>query len=302
MTIELPELQRRVRVAVSNYGTQRVNGRKAYKIGNGTCIVDILQRRGWSLAKKTKKYVYMVPPEGVTAEEALVVELLVPTKEQTLDVAQRLHKAHHNWDWEDRWGELEARYYFCGRYHPQSIDPFTGERGPRRIRGSNQSNFTVGDHGLFTAHVDDINGQNRYHESADFRPEREPTLFDESRRLVDQPNIEQIGFVEGGVQESQYTRYERDPRARQACIARWGCTCVVCGFNFEKFYGEVGTAYIQIHHLEPLAATGRQQVTDPVHDLRPVCANCHAMIHRRKPILSPEQLRAILNMRSKVLK
>jgi len=33
---------------------------------------------------------------------------------------------------------------------------------------------------------------------------------------------------------------------------------------------------------------------DPVKDLRPICPNCHAMIHRREPPYTIEDLRVML--------
>jgi hypothetical protein len=36
------------------------------------------------------------------------------------------------------------------------------------------------------------------------------------------------------------------------------------------------------------------QTVDPVNDLKPVCPNCHAMIHRRTPPYSLEELRGLL--------
>jgi hypothetical protein len=35
---------------------------------------------------------------------------------------------------------------------------------------------------------------------------------------------------------------------------------------------------------------GEEYEVDPVKDLRPVCPNCHAMIHRRSPPLSIEEI------------
>jgi 5-methylcytosine-specific restriction protein A len=68
---------------------------------------------------------------------------------------------------------------------------------------------------------------------------------------------------------------------------------VVCGFDFEERYGPRGTGYIEVHHLVPLSKLEGATSVDPTSDLRPVCANCHAMIHRGE-LLTPEQLRDLL--------
>lgn len=45
----------------------------------------------------------------------------------------------------------------------------------------------------------------------------------------------------------------------------------------------------------PLATIGVAYVMSPKDDLRPVCPNCHAMLHRRSPSFSVEELKAKLN-------
>jgi len=54
--------------------------------------------------------------------------------------------------------------------------------------------------------------------------------------------------------------------------------------EFEEVYGEIGIGFIHVHHLVPISEIGTSYKIDPVKDLIPVCPNCHAMIHKRKPI------------------
>jgi 5-methylcytosine-specific restriction protein A len=98
-------------------------------------------------------------------------------------------------------------------------------------------------------------------------------------------------FVEGAVRTVVVNRYERDRGARRACIAHWSISCVVCGFSFVERYGAIGADYIHVHHLTPLAAVGAEYTLDPITDLRPVCPNCHVMIHRTDPPMGIENLR-----------
>jgi 5-methylcytosine-specific restriction enzyme A len=77
--------------------------------------------------------------------------------------------------------------------------------------------------------------------------------------------------------------YDRSPRARQECLQHHGTSCFICGFNFEEKYGEMGKGFIHVHHLRPVADVGQEYKINPVRDLRPVCANCHAMLHKRRP-------------------
>ena len=101
-------------------------------------------------------------------------------------------------------------------------------------------------------------------------------------------------FAEGNVQRIVVNRYERDLRARKACISRHGTICSVCGFDFAKIYGEAMAGFTHVHHLKPLATVGEGYQIDPVCDLRPVCPNCHAVIHRREPPYSIEEVQQLL--------
>lgn len=98
--------------------------------------------------------------------------------------------------------------------------------------------------------------------------------------------------IEGAKKSITVNAYERDRDARKRCIEHWGLACVVCGFDFERQYGDIGVGFIHVHHLKPLAEIGQEYTLDPVADLRPVCPNCHAMLHRGDDVLSVDTLRA----------
>jgi 5-methylcytosine-specific restriction protein A len=101
-------------------------------------------------------------------------------------------------------------------------------------------------------------------------------------------------FIEGATKSIFVNVYERNPQARKTCIAKHGVACAVCGFDFAKIYGEIGEGFIHIHHLKQLADIGVEYELNPIEDLRPVCPNCHAMLHRRRPAYSIEELAAQL--------
>lgn len=101
-------------------------------------------------------------------------------------------------------------------------------------------------------------------------------------------------FLEGAKTQVTVNKYERDPRARAKCISLYGLTCFVCGFDFGRRYGELGVGFIHVHHTKPLSEVGRGYKLDPKKHLRPVCPNCHAMLHHQKPALSIEKLKALL--------
>lgn len=102
-------------------------------------------------------------------------------------------------------------------------------------------------------------------------------------------NKEIESLVEGAKKQITVNVYERNTRARQLCIEKYGYQCCVCDFNFEEYYGEVGKGFIEVHHLIPLSEVRKEYEVDPVNDLRPLCSNCHVMIHRGN--FSIEELR-----------
>ena len=107
-------------------------------------------------------------------------------------------------------------------------------------------------------------------------------------------DVEGSSMTEGGKKVAHSRRAERNPKARAAAIAHHGLKCAACGFDFEATYGELGEGFIEVHHLMPLGEHGKRE-TDPKKDLRPVCSNCHRMIHRRRGVcLTVEELRAHL--------
>jgi 5-methylcytosine-specific restriction enzyme A len=103
-------------------------------------------------------------------------------------------------------------------------------------------------------------------------------------------------YTEGSVNQVTLTKYERNPFARNACIDHYGFSCTVCNFNFEHVYGSLGKEFIHVHHLIPVSSIKKEYVVDPVADLRPVCPNCHAMLHRKKEGITIEILKSkVLN-------
>jgi predicted HNH restriction endonuclease len=105
---------------------------------------------------------------------------------------------------------------------------------------------------------------------------------------------ETTGLPEGAVFERLVNAYERNPLARQRCIKEFGTNCSICGFSFGARYGEVVDGLIHVHHLLQLSKVGKDYKVDPIADLRPVCPNCHAVIHHRNPPYSIEEVQSFL--------
>ena len=104
------------------------------------------------------------------------------------------------------------------------------------------------------------------------------------------------GKEEGDKYEIRANRYERNPINRRLCLALKGYRCGICGFDFEEKYGLIGRNFIHVHHRTPVSKMGPGYVVNPAVDLIPVCPNCHAMLHRKDPPYTPEEiLEAILD-------
>lgn len=97
-------------------------------------------------------------------------------------------------------------------------------------------------------------------------------------------------LFEGKTRKVSVNIYERNPIARQQCIDYYGCKCCICQLDFECRYGMLGKGFIHVHHVKEISAVGKQYSVDPIKDLRPVCPNCHAMLHRKKPAYSIEEV------------
>ncbi|EER0372945.1 HNH endonuclease [Escherichia coli] len=102
-------------------------------------------------------------------------------------------------------------------------------------------------------------------------------------------------YLEGAAIKVTVNRYERDKKARDKAVEHHGCQCNVCGVDLVKIYGDIAEGFIHVHHLVPLSAIKEDYQLDPVNDLLPVYPNCHAMLHRRKPPFTPEQLKALMD-------
>ena len=105
-------------------------------------------------------------------------------------------------------------------------------------------------------------------------------------------------LVEGAVSRVSVNANECNPEARRRCLEAYGTRCYICGFSFGAVYGEVAKGYMHVHHLRPLSEINGEYVVDPITDLRPICPNCHAVVHLRMPAFAIEEVRAFLHSRS----
>lgn len=101
----------------------------------------------------------------------------------------------------------------------------------------------------------------------------------------------EIKYSEGKTKQVTVNSYERNQLARQECIEHFGLNCQVCDFNFKDKFGELGKNFIHVHHIIDIATIGKEYSVNPKTDLIPVCPNCHAMLHKKKPAFTILELK-----------
>ncbi len=84
-----------------------------------------------------------------------------------------------------------------------------------------------------------------------------------------------------------------ESKRKQALKEHAVLLCEACGFDFAAHYGSRGNGFIECHHTRPVSTLPAGDVTH-INDLALVCANCHRIIHRRRPWLTIEELKALI--------
>ena len=114
---------------------------------------------------------------------------------------------------------------------------------------------------------------------------------------------DEIKYFEGETNTTVKTinTAKRNASARAKCLQYYfpnkKYKCILCGFDFEKGYGDLGKDFIEVHHKESHTLVSRISGTheiNPIEDLIPVCSNCHSIIHRSKPPIPVEKIKEIL--------
>ncbi len=183
--------------------------------------------------------------------------------------------------------ELRGLYFYC----PEHVAAKSREL-MAHLHGHGQPHQTM-ERDLVLAFRYDYDGR-LARRAADLRAELSPP--NETTPIPDVD--EDTAADEGRALERTQLRYERDPRLRRRKIeevlkAGGAIACEVCGFRFERSYGDRGRDYIEVHHRTPLHVSGRTKTG--LTDLAMLCSNCHRMIHRRAPWLTVEELQELFS-------
>lgn len=112
----------------------------------------------------------------------------------------------------------------------------------------------------------------------------------------DDPDAD-VEASEGRLLLARHLKRERNRGLRNRKVERvkkagLPVACEVCSFDFGETYGQRGLDYIEVHHVLPLHASGPTNTR--LSDLVLLCANCHRMIHRGNPWLTPKDLKSLV--------
>jgi hypothetical protein len=184
------------------------------------------------------------------------------------------------------------------------VNPFTVERGEGSQHQTRTFSYCVFGYGADWQVCYSWNrGENthpiRIQEKGDvvpFAASSQDSLFSDGLDLSGGIAARETLF-EGAVKRAELSVYERSHEARRMCIEHYGVKCSVCGFDFGSVYGQLAKGFIHVHHLKPLAKIGAEYTVDPVRDLRPVCPNCHAVLHMKTPPIDIDQVQKIIGHR-----
>ena len=116
---------------------------------------------------------------------------------------------------------------------------------------------------------------------------------DVSSTLQPDEEEEEKQRLEGRMTEAKVLRRQRNRQARQQCLEASGYKCYICGFVFEKTYGEIGKGFLEVHHKRPIS-TYDEEHEIPQSELVALCSNCHSMVHRRKEAMDVDELKNIV--------
>ncbi len=125
------------------------------------------------------------------------------------------------------------------------------------------------------------------------------------RQLADSEPLEVIDekiIVEGKLRQRSQEYHTRSRELRLAAVEHYAengrILCAACEFEFALAYPGIGDGYIEIHHLRPVSYMRGEplRISEALGNVRPLCANCHRMIHTSRPPRLIEDIRRYLKV------
>lgn len=110
--------------------------------------------------------------------------------------------------------------------------------------------------------------------------------------------------VREGELKKRTTEYRtRSTQLRNAAINRYTVNgrihCHACCFEFARAFPGIGDGFIHIHHLRPVSFLRGEalKMNEALANVRPLCPNCHQMVHTSTPPLTISYLRSIARVK-----
>jgi hypothetical protein len=256
-------------------------GERVYRFYAAMTLSVIMPKRGWQLIKKTKNYVYLKTPDEQHSPP-FHITIKIPSQQQALEIAKSCYDDEKSWM--GQLGEWPTWYIHKQKNESYEItrDRESGEIVKKLAHVfAPKSWLQIGQFGVWEIRLDKTEDGFSFSESGVFKT---PEIKQENDLVL----------LEGQEFSIEQSRYERNPIARKLCIEHFGARCQVCCFNFSLVYGQIGHGFIHVHHLIPIYEQGGEYEVNPITDLIPLCANCHAMVHRRYPSLTIAELKSYL--------
>jgi hypothetical protein len=95
---------------------------------------------------------------------------------------------------------------------------------------------------------------------------------------------EKRGAREGAAMVREITYFARNRALAERVKRERSYTCQVCGFSPRREFGEAyAQTSLDCHHHDPIAVVRKERLTND-SDVSVVCANCHRLLHVRRPL------------------
>lgn len=101
------------------------------------------------------------------------------------------------------------------------------------------------------------------------------------------------GYEEGRRLLRETSSFVRNPQLVRLAKERANGICELCGLNSKTLDSELGHRILECHHLDPLGDRD-QASTTTLDRVTVVCANCHRLLHARRPPFELEEMTARL--------
>jgi 5-methylcytosine-specific restriction protein A len=149
-----------------------------------------------------------------------------------------------------------------------------------------------------TIWVEFTGDQDRLHSTANAIRENLGSITNQEEKYEDEDSTAEEGQILTRVHKTRERNQKLVLNKKDDVLTRTGkLACEACGFDFGVRYGSRGQGFAECHHLLPLCDL-KPGIKTRIADLAILCANCHRMIHRKKPWLSLGDLKAILSTNS----